>query len=84
MLSGAAQFRRRDGPSDRPKNGLEGISRTPESIIFEGYRASAKSGRPKDLKLGGKGGGKKKGKPTSRSSKRGTEWKKSGGRPAKA
>lgn len=60
-------------------NGLEGM-KTPESIVFEGYRASAKSGKPKDLKMGGGGGGKKKGKPRTRSSKRATEWKKGGGK----
>lgn len=71
----------RSGSGDkggRGGNGLEGM-KTPESIVFEGYRASAKSGKPKDLKMGG-GGGKKKGKPRTRSSKRATEWKKGGGK----
>lgn len=53
--------------------------KTPEAIVFEGYRASAQNGKPAGLKLGS-GGGKKKGKPRTRSSKRGSEWKKSGGR----
>ncbi|TEY81835.1 hypothetical protein BOTCAL_0031g00270 [Botryotinia calthae] len=59
------------------KSGMAGI-KAPESFIFEGYRASASKGKPKDLKLGGKGGGKKKGKPRTRSSNRGAEWKKRG------
>lgn len=84
--AGAAQFRKREGPriaGDRiTKSGIEGIGKSPEAIVFEGYRASAKAGRPKDLKLGGKGGGKKTGKPKNRSSKRGTDWKKSGGKKA--
>jgi nucleolar protein 12 len=57
--------------------------RTPESIVFEGYRASSKSGTPRDLKLGSSGGGKKKGKPRTRGAKRGGEWKKAGGKKAK-
>lgn len=61
-------------------SGIAGIAKTPENIVFEGYRASAKSGKPKDLKLGSGGGGKKKGKPRTRSSKRATEWKKAGGK----
>ena len=95
--AGAAKFRKSEGSGangmamgkrGREQNGagnggVEGIKRTPESIVFEGYRATSKAGRPKDLKLGGGGGGKKKGKPRTRSSKRGTEWKKSGGRKAK-
>lgn len=52
-----------------------GIARTPENIIFEGYRASAKSGKPKDLKMGGK-----KGKPAGRGAKRASAWKKNGGK----
>ncbi|KAF7940232.1 uncharacterized protein EAE98_000359 [Botrytis deweyae] len=59
------------------KSGMAGI-KAPESFVFEGYRASASKGKPKDLKLGGKGGGKKKGKPRTRSSNRGAEWKKRG------
>jgi nucleolar protein 12 len=64
-------------------NGAAGVMRTPESIVFEGYRASAKSGKPRDLKLGGSGGGKKKEKPRTRGAKRASEWKKTGGRKAK-
>lgn len=81
--AGAARFK---GASDtaneetQPRKRLEGIIKTPESIVFEGYRASQKAGKPKDLKLGGSGGGKKKGKPRTRSSKRASDWRKSGGK----
>lgn len=64
------------------KSKIEGIARSPENIVFEGFRASASAGKPRDLKMG-RGAGKKKGKPTTRSSKRGGDWKKSGGRKAK-
>lgn len=85
--AGAAQFKKREEGEKRGskaheprKTGLEGIARTPESFVFEGYRASAKSGKPKDLKLGKSGGGKKKGKPRTRSSARASTWKKGGGK----
>ena len=87
--AGAAKFRKsygsgangmvmgKRGPEQNTarKEGIEGIKRTPESIVFEGYRATSKAGRPKDLKLGG-GGGKKRGKPGGRGTKRATEWRK--------
>lgn len=59
----------------RTTRGPPGV-RAPESFVFEGHRASSKSGKS-GLKLGGKG---KKGKPTTRSSKRGSAWKASGGK----
>lgn len=76
--AGAAQYRKRDdaGRNDVNAGDAEGI-KGPEAFIFEGYRASAKSGKPKDLKLGGKNTKRKGGKPKTRSSKRGSEWKKS-------
>lgn len=86
--AGAAQMRNGGGPpatgangqiSDRaPRlpNGGPRI-RAPEDFIFEGHRASAKSGKS-GLKLGG-GGKKKAGKPKTRSSTRGAAWKASGG-----
>lgn len=92
--AGAAQYKKKEGSGANDtaigKRGegrkisgsaaIEGIAKTPESIVFEGYRASAKSGKPKDLKMGG--GGKKigKGKPKTRSTKRASEWKKGGGK----
>jgi nucleolar protein 12 len=84
--SGAARFKKitKLGNRSVPANKqIEGIAKTPESIVFEGYRASAKSNRPKDLKLGGSGGGKRKGKPGVRSTKRSSEWKKGGVRKTK-
>lgn len=94
--AGAAQFKKRessasgangmtmgkrgDGQRSSSGGGIAGIAKTPENVVFEGYRASAKSGKPKDLKMGNGGGGKKKGKPRTRSSKRASEWKKGGGK----
>jgi len=92
--AGAAQFKKREssGANDTVmgKRGdarrssvasaIPGIMKTPEAIVFEGYRASSKSGKPKDLKLGGGGGKKGKGKPRTRSSKRASDWKKGGGK----
>lgn len=84
--AGAAQFKKKEGSgantTEMGKRGerskIEGIAKTPEAIVFEGYRASAKSGKPRDLKMGG--GGKKKTKPRPKISKRSSEWKKSGGK----
>lgn len=53
-------------------NPSESNTKPPENFVFEGYRASSKSGRPKDLKLGGKKGSKAK----TRSSNRSSAWKK--------
>ena len=70
------------GGKTNPNNqelGQKGL-RAPESFVFEGHRATRKSGKS-GLKLGGAGkkASKKVGKPTTRSSKRGTAWKASGG-----
>jgi nucleolar protein 12 len=81
--AGAARFKRTSnttGEEMQPHRRSEGILKTPESIVFEGYRASQKTGKPKNLKLGGSGGKKKKGKLRTRSSRRASEWKKSGGK----
>ncbi|KAK5127129.1 hypothetical protein LTR85_008489 [Meristemomyces frigidus] len=52
--------------------------KAPEAFVFEGHRASSKSGKS-GLKLGGKkGGGGGKGKPTNRSAKRGATFKAGG------
>jgi len=57
--------------------------KAPESFVFEGHRANPKTGKS-GLKLGGAKSGKgKKGKPTTRSSKRGAAWKAGGGRAGK-
>jgi nucleolar protein 12 len=91
--AGAAQFKKREGSGANDtamgKRGdgkkaeftgkaIEGIARTPENIVFEGFRANSNS-KPSGLKLGGKGSGKKgKGKPVNRGSKRAAAWKKGG------
>jgi len=63
--------------------GSGSVIKAPESFVFEGHRATSKSGKS-GLKLGGAKGGKgKKGKPTTRSSKRGSAWKAGGGRAGK-
>ena len=62
-------------------NGQDRPVRTPESFVFEGQRASSKSGNS-GLKLGGGMKKRRLGKPTSRSSKRGTAWKAGGGKKA--
>lgn len=68
-----------------PGNGSGAIPKDemkkPEDFIFEGRRASAKDGRPKDLKFNKRSkplnkGGVKKSKPTGRGAKRAAEWKK--------
>ncbi|KFY18676.1 hypothetical protein V493_08431 [Pseudogymnoascus sp. VKM F-4281 (FW-2241)] len=85
--AGAAQFRKREESGKNEGRGGErgqavaAAIKGPEAFIFEGYRATSKSGKPKDLKLGGKNV-KGKGKPKTRSSQRGTDWKKSGGKKA--
>ncbi|KAK0617945.1 hypothetical protein B0T17DRAFT_496299, partial [Bombardia bombarda] len=73
-----------DGSERRPaRGGPGGVMKTVEDIIFEGRRASAKDGRPKDLKFKGskpKGVVNKKGassKPGGRAAARVSKWKKS-------
>ncbi|KAH8674745.1 hypothetical protein BGZ60DRAFT_526698 [Tricladium varicosporioides] len=92
--AGAAKFKKGkgSGANDMPMgtrsvngtnggSGIEGIAKKPEQIVFEGYRASAKNGKPKDLKMVKGGSGKKKGgKPTTRGAKRASAWKKGGGK----
>ncbi|TKA83520.1 hypothetical protein B0A55_00531 [Friedmanniomyces simplex] len=56
-----------------------GAIKRPEDFVFEGHRASSKSGKT-GLKLGGKAKGKAKGKPTTRSAKRGTAFKAAAGK----
>ena len=59
------------GPEGSGKG--SGLINTPESFVFEGYRA--KGGQKPAL-----GKGKKGGKPKTRSSKRGAAFKASGGK----
>lgn len=57
--------------------GPGGVNKSPEQIVFEGRRASAKDGRPKDLKLNKKSG--KNGRPTNRGARQAAGWRKKGG-----
>lgn len=77
---GGDRTARRTGANDTPvgKPGVNGAAiRKPESFVFEGHRASSKQGNT-GVKLGRSGGGKKKGRPTDRSAKRGAAWKTKG------
>jgi nucleolar protein 12 len=69
----------RDDGAKRQKTQIlaPGVMKTPESIVFEGYRASSNS-KVTGFKTGGKGGGKKKGKPRTRSTARASAWKSGG------
>ena len=69
--AGAAQFR---NSQEQGHKSLR-VRKSPEAIVFEGYRASSKQGKG-ILKL--KGAGKKQGKPHGRSSRRGAAFKASG------
>ncbi|KAJ2998095.1 hypothetical protein NUW58_g431 [Xylaria curta] len=63
---------------DKPQDDTNGI-KPPEQFIFEGRRASAKDGKPKDLKFG-KTKGKKgaaRAKAKGRGARRAAEWRKS-------
>ncbi|KAI9789359.1 MAG: Nucleolar protein 12 [Candelina submexicana] len=75
--AGAAQYKALGTPNAGNERESRKLIRSPESIVFEGYRASSKDGKGR-VKMGGSG--KRKGKPRSRSSKRGSAWKKSGGK----
>ncbi len=77
--AGAAQFKALSNTNTGNDRGLRNVVKTPESVVFEGYRASSRNGK-EGMKMGGSG--KKKGKPRSRSSKRGAAWKKSKGKKA--
>ncbi|KAJ8120167.1 hypothetical protein O1611_g10434 [Lasiodiplodia mahajangana] len=70
--------RRSRDAGDKPQENGDGI-KPPEQFIFEGRRASAKDGKPKDLKFG-KTKGKKgavKAKAKGRGARRAAEWRKS-------
>lgn len=75
--AGAAQLKGLESLNRASTAKIGGISKTPESKVFEGYRASITQ------KKGGvkmEGSGKKQGKPRTRSSKRGSAFKASGGK----
>ncbi|PHH92447.1 hypothetical protein CDD83_7403 [Cordyceps sp. RAO-2017] len=73
--AGAALQRRQDH-AGAPGGASAAVRKSPEQIVFEGRRASAKDGRPKDLKLGKKGKKARAAKPKTRSARRGADWKK--------
>jgi nucleolar protein 12 len=84
--AGAAQFKKGRGSGTNEmvlgkrgdgKSGIEGIAKTPEKIVFEGYRATS-GNKPN---LGGKK--KKSSKPVNRGAKRASAWKKGGAKRAK-
>ncbi len=78
--AGAAQLRGADR-TEVQKGKVGGTAKPQESIVFEGYRASSKQGKG-TMKLGSSG--KKQGKPRTRSSRRGAEFKRSGGKKGKS
>lgn len=63
----------RRGNANGAGNGLPSGVKAPEKIIFEGRRASSRDALPKDLKKKIK---TKKARPTTRSARRGADWKK--------
>lgn len=67
--AGATQMKNDFKGVHKPAGGIQ----APEKFVFEGHRASSKSGKS-GLKLGGRGK-KKPGKPTNRSAKRGAAFK---------
>ena len=79
--AGAAQL---GGVRDRTavsKSEAGEITKSRDPVVFEGYRASSKQGKG-TMKLGGSG--KKQGQPRTRSSRRGAEFKRSGGKKGKS
>ncbi|KAI1102366.1 hypothetical protein F4804DRAFT_313320 [Jackrogersella minutella] len=89
LLGRAAAARQRHGlksegmqPRQRIESAVNGAFKTPEQIVFEGRRASANDGKPRDLKFG-KAKGKKgivKAKTKGRGAKRAAEWRKKDGK----
>ncbi|KAJ3958366.1 Nucleolar protein 12 [Colletotrichum tropicale] len=82
--AGAMRQQRKGGDRKPPRASGSGAVpkddiKAPEAFIFEGRRASAKDGRPKDLKFGNKRakvkGRVQKSKPTGRGAKRAEAWK---------
>lgn len=61
----------------KPTN-TNGELKTPEQIVFEGRRASANDGKPRDLKFGKSKGKKGAVKTKGRGAKRAAEWRKKG------
>lgn len=75
--AGAARFQGRTGPDGKQvTKGPGSIPKAPEQMVFEGYRASSKQSRAAEAG----GSGRKQGKPRTRSSRRGAEFKAKGGK----
>lgn len=78
----AAPRRRESAVAD---GGVDKVMKSPEDIVFEGRRASAKDGKPKDLKFKGtrpKGDAKRrsiKAKKTGHGAVRAAKWRGAGG-----
>lgn len=70
----------RSGANDMALGERGTAIRAPETFVFEGHRASSKSGKPGLKKMGGK---KKAGKPVNRSAKRGAAFKAGGKKKAR-
>ncbi|KAK3936002.1 nucleolar protein 12 [Diplogelasinospora grovesii] len=77
----------REGGDGENAGEKQGGFRSPEEVVLEGRRASAKDGKPKDLKFKGARSSKKRvfkkgsaGKPTGRGAVRAAKWKTSGGK----
>ena len=79
--AGAARFKGVGRTGGQSNGKLGAVAKTPEKVIFEGYRASSREGK---AGIGSKGSGKKQGKPRTRSSKRGAAFKASGGKKARS
>lgn len=73
--AGAAQFRAGRERQTLATKKINGIAKTPESIVFEGYRASSHQGKGI---LRTRDSGKKHGKPSSRSKQFKAQGKKKG------
>ncbi|KAL8683011.1 MAG: hypothetical protein Q9186_001006 [Xanthomendoza sp. 1 TL-2023] len=79
--AGAAHLRGRGGFSERSSvKGAGSITKTPEQVVFEGYRASSNnaSKQGRGAQIGGLK--KRQGKPRTRSSRRGAAFKAKGGK----
>ena len=77
--AGAANFRNTGQGNDQVSK-VSKIRKSPETIVFEGYRASRQQGKG-GVKMGGSG--KSQGKPRTRSSRRGAEFKAKGKKKAR-
>ncbi|VUC19880.1 unnamed protein product [Clonostachys rosea] len=75
--SGAAAERRKARVTDDKKDDVSStVLKTPEEIVFEGTRASVRTGAAKGKRLSKKLRGKKGSQPTGRGARRAAEWKK--------